>query len=283
MKVFLFSRFVYAFLLTTLITIPPLYSKAIIFDLGDTLIKRDTGKIAGKIGYWAGFWMWLENGHKTKNRIGDLLMDVLSDGTETKKEGPIPLDIDSRVMPHIMCDWFMGKVTSDQALEYSLKRVEKYPFKLKREKAIIRATLKWMFNPKTFGESMIPIPDAMTLLEKLSTMKDKSGKRIHKLYIISNYDVDSFNYLLYKRPEVFKFFSSKNMEISGKVKNMKPYYSMFNNFMKKHNLKPEECIFIDDQEENVSSARTCGMKAIRVVNHNYEPVLKQLNRLGVAV
>ncbi len=256
--------------------------KAIIFDLGDTLIMRDTGRIASHVGYWNGFWTWLAYGNQTKKKVGDLLVEVLSDGTELQRI-PTPLDTESRVMPSIMCEWFMGNVACKQALDYSLLKIEAFPFEKNRDRNIINATVQWMFNPKNFARAMKPIPGAINLLKDLAGMKDKKGKRLHQLYIISNFDPESYDYLYDWLPAVFKYFYPKNIEVSGIVKAMKPNPSIFYNFMKKHKLNPKDCIFVDDQKENVISARNCGMNAIQVVGYDYKPVREQLQDFGVAV
>ncbi len=54
---------------------------------------------------------------------------------------------------------------------------------------------------------------------------------------------------------------------SYKVKLIKPDHRIYEEIIKKYNLNPEECVFLDDKEKNVIAARECGMNAVQVINH----------------
>lgn len=40
---------------------------------------------------------------------------------------------------------------------------------------------------------------------------------------------------------------------------MKPNKNIYNRLFEKYELIPEECLFIDDSEKNILSAKECGM------------------------
>lgn len=50
--------------------------------------------------------------------------------------------------------------------------------------------------------------------------------------------------------------------LSCDVKMIKPEKGIYEYFLKKYNLKAEECIFIDDLERNIEGAKACGMHGI---------------------
>ena len=60
---------------------------------------------------------------------------------------------------------------------------------------------------------------------------------------------------------------------SKEVGVMKPDPKIYLTALNKLNLKPEECIYIDDYYEEVEGARKLGFKAFRI-NRNYEKVEK---------
>jgi len=114
----------------------------------------------------------------------------------------------------------------------------------------------------------------------------------NRVYMLSNWSRDQLA-LLEQSPRVtpvFDVIPRKNRVISGLVgtvdsegiiHNIKPYRSIFEYVFKTYNLRPEQCIFIDDQEENLQPARACGMHAIHLVNRDFGAVRAELERLGV--
>ena len=93
---------------------------------------------------------------------------------------------------------------------------------------------------------------------------------------------------IYNKPEmkkIFKYFKAQNILISGLLKTMKPYNAMYDELKKRlieldERFKDplfmqEECIFLDDQPENVEGAQKNGIPAI-LVDNNYDLIYKKL-------
>mgnify|MGYP002475300879 CR=1 FL=1 len=70
--------------------------------------------------------------------------------------------------------------------------------------------------------------------------------------------------------------------LSYQVKMIKPSPEIYQLLCSKYNLKPEECVFIDDTEKNVEAAVREGMKGI--VFHSLEQTKKELDEIlsGIA-
>ena len=61
----------------------------------------------------------------------------------------------------------------------------------------------------------------------------------------------------------FKTIASiDNIVVSSFVKLAKPEPEIFKLLISKYNLKPEECVFIDDRKDNVDAAIKLGMSGI---------------------
>jgi epoxide hydrolase-like predicted phosphatase len=84
-------------------------------------------------------------------------------------------------------------------------------------------------------------------------------KRGYKLYFLSNFPDDVFDEIYFGNA-FFKNFSGGL--ISARVKAAKPDREIFEIFLEKYSLLPDECLFIDDLEINVQTAKSIGMKAI---------------------
>ena len=84
-------------------------------------------------------------------------------------------------------------------------------------------------------------------------------KQGYRLYFLSNFPDDLFDEV-YSGNAFFRYFSGGI--ISARVKAAKPDRKIFDILLEKYSLIPEECLFIDDIETNILTAKTVGMKAI---------------------
>lgn len=114
---------------------------------------------------------------------------------------------------------------------------------------LYESELHFMLN---FAKLMSPLPPA-GLLPELKKM----GK---KLYVISNYGVETFAATRAQFPEIFEHFDG--MVISAHEKLIKPDRRIYELLLSRYDLKAEECVFIDDLKANVEGARCAGMQAI---------------------
>lgn len=95
------------------------------------------------------------------------------------------------------------------------------------------------------------------------------------LYLLTNYSEWMFDYN-FENDFSFKDYVD-GMIVSGRVKLLKPDRAIYEALMEKYGLKPEECVFFDDRQENVEGARKCGIKAF--VFKDYESARKELESL----
>ena len=60
---------------------------------------------------------------------------------------------------------------------------------------------------------------------------------------------------------------------------IKPNHEIYEFILNKYNLKAEECVFIDDKEENVNAARECGLYAVQAKDKNHDIAVEGLEAL----
>ena len=93
----------------------------------------------------------------------------------------------------------------------------------------------------------------------------------YKVFLLSNYP-DKLADMHWKRfsflPEVDGYI------ISAKVKLAKPDKKIYLMLMDRYRLMPEECVFIDDREDNLVPARELGMETIHF--KSYEELKNEL-------
>lgn len=100
----------------------------------------------------------------------------------------------------------------------------------------------------------------------------------YNVYYLSNFSEkannecqDALDFLGYMDGGIMSF-----RELVGK-----PDAEIYNRLAQRFNLIPEECVFIDDSEENVSAAKKLGFEGI--VYKTYDETMTELIKLGVNI
>jgi len=97
----------------------------------------------------------------------------------------------------------------------------------------------------------------------------------YKLVLLSNTDVMRFEFVREIFPEVMIF---DEYVLSFEVGFMKPHPQIYRDALKKAGTKAEECIFIDDREENIQGAEELALKGILFESQaNLESTLQEIN------
>ena len=114
------------------------------------------------------------------------------------------------------------------------------------------------------------------VLNLIERLKNKG----YKVYLLSNMNEYTFNKV--KDSNLFNIVDG--YVLSYLVHQVKPYVSIYKTLINKYNLKVSECLFIDDNENNINTAKMLGMSATLVKADNYEDILRVLNNsLGFSV
>ena len=99
-------------------------------------------------------------------------------------------------------------------------------------------------------------PDTVELLRE---MKDRG----YAVYGLTNWSAETIG-IAYARFGFFKLFDG--IVVSGEEKMIKPDPGIYRLLLDRYGLRPEECVFIDDNAANVEAARKLGIHAIRFDN-----------------
>ncbi|WP_421214453.1 HAD family hydrolase [Aeromonas jandaei] len=100
--------------------------------------------------------------------------------------------------------------------------------------------------------SLLPDPAMLTLMAELHG----AG---HLLYALSNMGHASIDWLE-RHQDFWRFFSGK--VVSARVRMMKPEPDIYRYLLVSFDLKPTECIFIDDSPANVAAAEALGIRGM---------------------
>ena len=113
-----------------------------------------------------------------------------------------------------------------------------------------------------------PIVSTISLIRALS--------RSYRLGLLSNTNEWHFERHI-RAVEIFPLFDA--VTLSYRARTMKPSEGIYRDLLEKIDLSPEECVFVDDLEENVAGARRVKIHAIRYRGH--EDLVSSLAELGV--
>jgi HAD superfamily hydrolase (TIGR01509 family) len=172
--------------------------------------------------------------------LGNVLISFIP--SEFLKKKNYPSNIRNTILIDIFRseDWKKldnGDITVQEAIEsIALKSA------LKREEIAL------VFNLRT--DIMFPLDDNVRLLPELK----KHGLRV---FFLSNFHLDTFEVV---KNDYFFFRYFDGGVISADIKLSKPDIRIYRYILDKYSLNPEECLYIDDIEENVLAAESAGME-----------------------
>lgn len=111
--------------------------------------------------------------------------------------------------------------------------------------------------------------EILSLLNKLRT----DG---YKLYILSNTSYEVFS----------RFYSVLNplfdgLVLSYEIHEIKPNKPIYEYLLNKYNLIPNECLFLDDNLDNINTANEMGIKGRQVNKNDYNDILEVLKEYKI--
>lgn len=174
--------------------------------------------------------------------LGNVLISFIP--SEYLKKKNYPSNIRNIILNDIFHgdEWKMldnGEITVSEAIE-----------SISRKSVLKREEIALVFNFRT--DIMFPLDDNVRLLPKLK-------KQGFKLYYLSNFPLDSFEEV---RNDYYFFRFFDGGIISSEVKMSKPDLRIYKILLQKYSLVPEECVYIDDIEENIFAAESAGFSGL---------------------
>jgi putative hydrolase of the HAD superfamily len=91
------------------------------------------------------------------------------------------------------------------------------------------------------------------------------------VYVLSNAHSSFYSYF----PRYFNLDFFDGVVVSADVHTVKPDIKIYKHLLEKYSLKAEECLFIDDRQDNVDGARKAGMNAVQFKN-DFEEIKQYL-------
>lgn len=232
--------------------------KNIIFDLMGVLFALDTYGIFRRMGIGSVLRYVLTH-HKDPFSVA---FAVLNHMHMQDSHGYHVIKYKHANLPRCITEWQEGKKSNKEALQ----EIERYLytpegslfFKSEYERKVINNIITTIFNATSLTIYMRPI------IPNVFLVKDIKEHTPHKLYLLSNFDVDAMEAISLSYPDFFSLFDG--VVVSGQVGYLKPYPEMYHYLLENYNLRPEDSLFIDDQYENVRGAERVGISGVHYKN-----------------
>lgn len=129
-----------------------------------------------------------------------------------------------------------GTITENEAIEFFCKGAPDI------ENEIRQVMEHWM-------DMLYPLPDTIKILNILKG-------RGYRVFLLSNYHKAAFQKITNEN----EFIAAMDGKIiSNEVELLKPEKGIYEMLLKKYGLKPEECLYTDDMQENLDGAGKLGI------------------------
>lgn len=133
-------------------------------------------------------------------------------------------------------------------------------------------------NP-AYGEYVdrffVHLADTIVSYDYSAPMMKSLKERGFKLYLLTNYPDELFKV---SEREKFTFMPYVDGKIvSSRVHFIKPDPEIYKVLLNEYDLKPEECIFMDDRKGNIDAANALGIHGF--VFKSYEDAVEQIERI----
>lgn len=247
---------------------------AVIFDMDGVLFKTNRSGAFGKLGK-ADIISYALRGNSPSElhtKAFDILFKMRGEKAEDF-EGKFWPTYEGKPLPTIMCQWQQGTVTPQAILDEVLPYVEKLDkegyFVSAREKRIMQNLFDIMFNPQTRIEITQPLAEGVRILNHVK----KAGYRV---YVLSNMDTESMKLLQEKYPEILGQFDG--IVYSADIKQIKPYNQIYYHLLQKYNLVADQCLFLDNQQENIEAAKNLGINTMLCTKKSMKSLGNKLHR-----
>lgn len=111
------------------------------------------------------------------------------------------------------------------------------------------------------------------VIELIKKLKNNN----YNIYLLSN--INPYTHEFVKKSGLFDIVNG--YVLSYLEHQIKPYEGIYNTLIKRYNLIPEECLFIDDKEDNIITANKLGILGQKVEPDNYDSIINLLEKYNI--
>ncbi len=256
--------------------------KVLLLDIGGLFLQFSKFAYAKKVGLGRLLGYAICDMQKPWD-IKDVIFDVIKKVPVQLKPGVKPLcDKKGKEMPPLVCAYQSGSITNEDALclvsQTCDELCEKSYFISARQADVVRRACTLVFTPEYAAGCVYELRGGVRLLQELACEKDEQGNKKYLIVALSNWDKHSAAIIKKQYPHIFECFD--HVYFSGDIGASKPNFSAYAYPIEKLGLKKEDCVFVDDQIENIKAAQEFGI-GHTILYKNAKQARAELCKLGI--
>ena len=189
---------------------PHLSYQNIIFDLNGVLLIPNNKFFISEIGLINTLLYTIIHRKSPFNILKKLFnfMNIIQPPTASQTDAKY---YGTEFMPGLVCEWQLGTKTNQEILNIIAMHIEqlhhKKFFSSPLEKRMISKAAHALFTPNTFAYKGIDIMEqGIEILQSCAYQKNIGGVPKHSLYLLTNFDTETFALLTKKYPSIFSLF-----------------------------------------------------------------------------
>ncbi len=188
----------------------------------------------------------------------------------------------------VLMDWdpryfYRDYFQNDTDMEFLLKNITTNAWNAEQDRgrSIEKANEKLIREHPLFEKDIRAYYDNWTTMlkgdipENVTVLRQLEGK--YPLYGLTNWSAETFPYAL-EHYDFFALFEGK-IVVSGDEKLIKPDPKIFKVLLHRYNLVAEESVFIDDNADNIETAKSLGFTCVHVTPETN--LQQELHQLGL--
>jgi HAD superfamily hydrolase (TIGR01509 family) len=243
----------------------------IVFDLGGVLFQQSKTAFAQKVGLGKLTKYTLFNWSNPETTCLNALHTI---SLQESRQPSVPLLLRDKKMPCCIIDWQLGHTSHAHALNELKQQIEmlaqKNHFKNSQEKELVLRMLDVGIDPQHLNDIVKPATAMIELVKELKSRK-------YKIIILSNLAQEQYDLFHKTYPEITQLFD--DIIVSSHVNIIKPNQEIYQHLLDTHKLTAQECVYIDNQDDNIEAAQQKGMRSIS--HKNLRATRASLEKLGV--
>lgn len=113
--------------------------------------------------------------------------------------------------------------------------------------------------------------------ENVLNLIKKLKNNNYKIYLLSN--INPYTYEFVEKSGLFELVDG--YVLSYQEHKVKPFVSIFTTLLERYNLIPSESVFIDDNQNNITTSNSLGIISKKVEPDNYDSIVNIINELNL--
>ena len=113
--------------------------------------------------------------------------------------------------------------------------------------------------------------------ENVLNLIKKLKNNNYKIYLLSN--INPYTYEFVEKSGLFELVDG--YVLSYQEHKVKPFVSIYTTLLERYNLIPSESVFIDDNQNNITTGNSLGIISKKVEPDNYDSIVNIINELNL--